>query len=96
MNPTQLNEAAETCDEDEATHVVCRDTWWMLTPPQVRALAEFVQMPPWTFTESMNSRDVVCFYCGSHKPRHHLDCAHALLLAEFGVQTVTDLTPRAN
>jgi hypothetical protein len=85
VTPAQLNEAAESCDADEATHVVCCQTNWMLTPPQVRALANIAQHGPWTFTESMSSLDTICTFCASHKPTHHVTCPYALLLSEFGL-----------
>lgn len=85
MTPAQLNDAAAACDEDEATHVVCRDTAWMLTPPQVRALANLASHGPWTFTESMSSLDTICTYCAAHKPQHYVACPYALLLSEFGL-----------
>lgn len=85
MNVEDLARAADSCEADEATHVVCRETAWMLTPPQVRALMKFASTPPWTFTESMSSLDTICAYCAAHKPTHHYDCAYAYLLAEFGI-----------
>lgn len=94
MTPEELTFAARTCEEDRCTHVVCRDTQWMLTPEQVRALAKFAASPPWTFTESMNTLDTICTFCNAHRPAHHLDCPYAFLLTEFGIDT--QLTRRAS